>query len=204
MTRMKKVTLESMTEAQREAYQVILASRTPGQLTDQQAETYKDILGTTDQKFNLGGPFTAFLKSPSLATRAADIAKFLRFGTCLSPRQVELAIIITARFWTAQYEWYAHAKFAATAGVEDQIIQDIKENKRPEFANPDDDTVYEFCRELHVEHQVTDQTYQRGVELLGEQGVVELIGLIGFYTMVSMTLNTIKVSVPEGEELPPT
>jgi 4-carboxymuconolactone decarboxylase len=203
MTRIPNLALENLTSAQRKAFDIIVASRSPGTVTDAQAETYKNILGTTEQKFNLGGPFTAFLQSPEFAVRTTDMAKFLRFESSLSPRQVELAIIVTARFWTAQYEWYAHAKFAAMAGVEEEIIQAIKENRRPDFTRADDETIYTFCQQLHIDHQVSDKTYQDGIALLGEQGIVELIGLIGFYTMVSMTLNTIKVAVPAGEELPP-
>lgn len=203
MSRIEKKTPETLNQAQRAAYDRVIANRSPEHVTPAQKEAYKSILGTTDQKFNLGGPFSGLLSSPELAIQVSDLAKFMRFGTTLSPRWVELAIITTARFWTAQYEWYAHAGFARTAGVEDHIIQSIKANQRPDFADPNDATVYDACHELHHDHQMSDETYQRATDLLGEQGLIELIGVIGFYTLVSMTLNTIQVPVPEGEELPP-
>lgn len=203
MSRLAKLTPEALDDAQRRAYETILASRTPDQVTPAQAETYAEILGTTEQSFNLGGPFNAFLRSPDLASLVAKLGSFFRFETSLPPRWVELAILTTARFWTAQYEWYAHARFARTAGVEDHVINAIRGNRRPEFADQDDETVYEFCSQLHNSRQVTDQAYGAAIGLLGERGVVELTGLVGFYTMVSMTLNTDQVSAPEGEELPP-
>jgi 4-carboxymuconolactone decarboxylase len=203
MSRLAKLAPDTLDDAQRQAYELIVASRTPNQMTAAQAEAYAEILGTKEQTFNLGGPFNAFLRCPDLATLVAKMGSFFRFGTSLPPRWVELAILTTARFWTAQYEWYAHARFASAAGVEDHIIDAIRGNQRPEFEDKDDEAVYEFCSQLHKSRQVTDQAYDAVTELLGERGVVELTGLIGFYTMISINLNTDQVSVPEGEELPP-
>lgn len=203
MSRLERLIPEQLTNAQSDAYEKVIANRSPKSMTPTQAETYKEIIGTKDQKFNLGGPFNALLRSPDLATQVAGLGSFFRFGTSLPPRWVELAIITTARFWTAQYEWYAHARFAGTAGLEDTVIEAIKTNKRPNFPTQDDETIFDFCSQLHTSHQVSDQNYKSAVDLLGEQGVVELIGLIGFYTMVSMTLNTFQVPAPEGAQLPP-
>lgn len=203
MGRINSLSPDDMTADQTRAYETIIASRSPESVTSAQAETYGEILGTKDQKFNLGGPFSAVLRSPDFATRVADLGSFFRFGTSLPPRWVELAIITTARFWTAQYEWVAHARFARAAGLEDTIIEAIKTNRRPDFPAPDDGTIYEFCMQLHQTQQVSDSAYGAALDLLGENGVVELTGLIGFYTMISMTLNTFQVAVPEGTELPP-
>jgi len=203
MSRITKLTPETLSDAQRQAYETVIASRSPDRKTAAQTEAYAEILGSSDQKFNLGGPYNALLLSPDLASHVTKLGTFFRFGTSLPPRWVELAILTTARFWTAQYEWYAHARFARSAGIEEDIIASIRGNQRPEFSNRDDETVYEICTQLHISHEVSDSAYDAGVALLGGQGVVELVGLVGFYTMVSMVLNTAQVPVPPGEELPP-
>lgn len=148
------------------------------------------------------GPFPALLRSPELADRAAKLGEFLRYNTSLPPRLSEMAILITARAWTAQYEWFAHAPLAIKGGLSEEIVAAIAERRRPEGMQPDEAALYEFCTELHRDHRVSDATYGRALELFGERGIVEIIGLSGYYVMVAMTLNVAGVPLPEGTALP--
>src|SRR3546814_14524215 len=110
------------------------------------------------------------LRSPELAKRAAHLGEFLRFSTSLPPRLSELAILVTARAWTAQYEWYAHAKLALKGGLDATIVDAIAERRDPPFRNEDERIVYDFCHELHPTHGVSDATYERAEEAFGEIG----------------------------------
>ena len=148
------------------------------------------------------GPFPALLRSPQLAERAAALGEFLRFGTSLPPRLSEMAILITARAWTAQYEWFAHAQLARKGGLSDEIIDALAQRRRPEQMQADEAALYEFCTEMHTRHEVSDATYQKAVATFGEHGVVEIIGLSGYYVLVAMTLNVAQVPLPEGTEPP--
>jgi 4-carboxymuconolactone decarboxylase len=109
-----------------------------------------------------------------------------------------LAILITAREWTSQYEWYAHHSLAMKAGLSPQIAEDVAAGKRPSNMKEDEAAVYDFCIQLHRAKKVDDATFSRAKALFGEQGVVDLIGVSGYYTAVSMTLNVAKVPVPDG------
>lgn len=148
------------------------------------------------------GPFPALLRSPELAKRAAHLGEFLRFNTSLPPRLSELAILVTARAWTAQFEWYAHAKLALKGGLDPKIVDAIAERRDPPFEKDDERIVFTFCHELHATHGVSDETYERTKAAVGERGLVELIGLCGYYVMVAMTLNVAQVPLPEGEPIP--
>ncbi len=150
----------------------------------------------------LRGPFPAWLRSPTLADRAQKLGEFCRFNTSLEPRLSELAILVTARHWTAQYEWYAHAKIAREAGVADEIIEAIRNRETPEIADPDEALVYSLASEYYASHRVGAETYAQAVERLDEHGVVELVGVMGYYGLVAMTLNVFEMELPEGEPQP--
>jgi 4-carboxymuconolactone decarboxylase len=149
-----------------------------------------------------GGPFPALLRNPDLAGRVAHLGELLRFGTSLPPRLSEMAILITARAWTAQYEWFAHAPMARKGGLGEAVIEAIRMRRRPAAMPPDESALYDFCTELHAAHGVGDAAYAKAVELFGEPGVVELMAISGYYVMVSMVLNVAEVTLPEGEPLP--
>ncbi len=144
------------------------------------------------------GPFPAWIRSPELADRGQKLGEYVRFNTSFEPRLAELAIIICARYWTAQYEWYAHAQLARKGGLSDAIIDAIAARERPASMQEDEAAVYDFCTELHHEKMVGDASYQRALDLFGERGVVDLVGISGYYTLVSMTLNVFEVALPEG------
>lgn len=150
----------------------------------------------------LGGPFHSWLRSPDLANRAQALGEFCRFNTSFPPRLSELAILITARRTKAQFEWYAHAPIALKAGLSESIIEAIRRNETPHFTAADEQAVYDFVRALQHTSHVGDAAFQAVVNLFGEKGAVELVGISGYYTLVAYTLNTFEVSLPSGEPLP--
>jgi 4-carboxymuconolactone decarboxylase len=145
------------------------------------------------------GPFHPLLRSPELCARAQALGAYLRFDSALPPRLSELAILVTARFWSAQFEWHEHAKFAAKGGLSDAIIEAIRVGDDPTaLMQADEKAVHDFAIALHTHHAVDDATYAVATEQLGETGVTDLVGLLGYYTLISMVLNTFEVPVPGG------
>jgi 4-carboxymuconolactone decarboxylase len=126
----------------------------------------------------------------------------LRFHTSLPPRLSEFAILCTGQFWKAQYEWYAHAPIAARQGVKEATIRDLKAGRTPKSAPRDEMAIYAFIKELYATRRVTDATYARVHKILGDAGMVELAGILGYYVLISMTLNVFRMPLPEGEALP--
>lgn len=150
----------------------------------------------------IGGPFDVWLLNPEMATRNVGLGGMFRFRTSVDRRIVELAILVTGHFWKAQFEWYAHEPMARKAGLSEHIISAIKEGAVPDPMDSDEAAAYHLCMELHHTHQVSDESFQTAVEIFGEQGVAEIVNLIGYYTIVSMTLNTFDVDLPEGASKP--
>jgi 4-carboxymuconolactone decarboxylase len=146
-------------------------------------------------------PVHVWLRSPGLADSAHKLGAHVRFGTQFTPRQTEIAILMTARYWTAQFEWAAHVRLAREAGLPQEIIAAIAERRAPSFADPDEQLVYDFCRDYYDDHRVDDATYDRLVHRFGDQGIVDLAGLIGYYSFVSVTLNVFEVPTPPGATL---
>lgn len=150
----------------------------------------------------LSGPWHAILRSPAMLNPARSLSDYLRFNSSLPPRLSEFVILITAREWTAQYEWYAHHPLALRGGLRPEIAAALAEGRRPEGMAADEAAVYDFCIELHKNRSVSDATYARALEQVGEQGIIDMIGLSGWYTLVSMVLNTTRLPVPEGTPQP--
>lgn len=150
----------------------------------------------------IGGPFDVWLQNAELGKRIVGLGGTFRFGTSVDRRYVELVILMTGQFWQAQFEWYAHEPMAVKAGVPQSLIEAIKVGSKPEFESDEDRIVYELCTELHHNHQVSDSVFSKMVAVFGEQGVMELVNLAGYYTMVSMTLNTFRVPLPTGANYP--
>lgn len=150
----------------------------------------------------LRGPFESWLRSPGLADPAQQLGAHIRFGSALSRDLSELAIILAGRHWRAQYEFWAHARFAAEAGVSAEVIEAIRTGASPSFESDEARAVYQFVTELLDTGRVTDSTFAPALALFGEQGVVDLVGTVGYYSLVSMTLNVFEVTVPEGETPP--
>ena len=144
-------------------------------------------------------PLRAWLHSPEMGDRAQRLGEFLRYDTSLGPALSELAILVTARAWTAQYEWYAHKREALKAGIDPAVIDAIAARRPPVLPDPKAQVVYDYARTLHGQQRVPDALHAAAVAALGETGVVELVGLLGYYTLVAMTLNAFEIGVPEGE-----
>ena len=150
------------------------------------------------ERQNLGGPFNVLLRSPEMGDLAQQFGASMRFHSSIPPRLNEFAIILTARFWTAQYEWNAHRRAAAQAGLREDIIQAVSAGKRPAKMAPDEETVYTFCTEVLKTHQVSDATFQTTVKAFGERGVVDIMGVMGWYQFVSMMLNVDRYPLGAG------
>ena len=150
----------------------------------------------------LRGPFNALLRSPELADRFQKVGEYIRFQSSLPARLNELAILIVARKWAAQFEWYAHEPLAKNAGLSPSIIDDIHAGKRPARMQPDETIVYDFCTEMREQRRVSDATYTAAKKLLGEKGVVDLAALMGYYDLVSIILNLDRYPLAPGATLP--
>ena len=148
------------------------------------------------------GPLRAAIHNPELAERWSALGEILRFRTSLPKRLSELAILVTGRRWTSQVEWWVHARAAADAGLDAAIIAAIRKGAVPVFTDDKEALVYRFACALQQSGQVPPQIYGDAVSHFGVVGVVELTALIGYYTMVSMTLNAHEIPLPEGVEAP--
>lgn len=165
-------------------------------LTDAQKTAMTEFAAA--RKTGVSGPFWPLLRSPEVMNRARAMGDYLRFASVLPPRLSEFAILITARQWTQNYEWDAHAPLAAQGGLKPAIIAAIADGRRPEGMAEDEDTLYTICDELHRTQSVSDATYARAVKVFGEQGVVDIVGIQGYYTLLAMVLNTARTPVPQG------
>jgi 4-carboxymuconolactone decarboxylase len=150
------------------------------------------------ERRGLGGPFNVLLRSPEMGDLAQALGAQVRFHSSLPRRLNELAIIMTARHWTAQYEWYAHKRAALDAGLNPAIVDAIAAGQRPASMQPDEAAIYAFTDELLNTKQVSDQTFQTAVKTFGERGVVDLIGVTGYYGLVSALLNVDRYPLPAG------
>ena len=151
---------------------------------------------------SIEGPFNAWLRSPELADRLQKVGEYLRFNTSLDKRLNEMAIIMTAKVWGAQYEWYAHHPLALKAGLSPAIADAIAAGRKPANMKDDEAIVWEFTTQLHRNHNVDDATYKAAVAKFGEQGVMDLIAVNGYYDIVSMTLNVANVLPPADAKIP--
>ena len=156
------------------------------------------------ERASTGGPFNVFLRSPELGDIAQQLGARVRFHSSLPDRLKEMAILMIARDWTAQYEWYAHKRLALQAGLKPDFVDAIAAGKRPAAMAPDESALYTFVTELLDTRQVDDPTFRAAVAAFGERGVVDLIGLMGYYQLVSMALNVDRYPLPDGAraELP--
>ena len=144
----------------------------------------------------LSGPWAVILRSPEMINRARSLSDYLRFNSSLPPRLSEFVILITAREWTQQYEWNAHHPLAVKGGLNPEIAKAVADGRRPEKMADDEAALYDFCIELNRHRSVSDATYARALAKFGEQGLVDAIGLSGWYTLVAMVLNTARTPLP--------
>jgi 4-carboxymuconolactone decarboxylase len=178
------------------------------EVTDEQMNPLQKALrdainaGPRGVRKKLTGPFQIWLNAPELGHLAQALGAHVRFKTSLSPRLSETAILATGAFWKAHYEWHAHAPIAEKAGVKPQTIKEIQTGREPKSAAKDERVLIEFVRELYKTKRVSDRTYKRAHTLLGDAGMVELVGICGYYAMISMTLNVFRAQLPPDAPLP--
>ncbi len=166
------------------------------QLTEAQKKAMAEFEAA--RKAPISGPFVPLLRSPEVMSRARAMGDYLRFNSSLPPRLSEFAILITARRWSQNYEWDAHNRLALQAGLSPDIVKALIADKRPEKMAADEEALYNFCDELHKTQQVSDATYARAVAAFGENGVIDIVGIQGYYTLLAMVLNTARTPVPPG------
>ncbi len=172
----------------------------PEELTPAQRKVHDAIVA--GPRGRVVGPLRVWLMSPELAERAQELGAFCRYGTSLPPRLSELAILVTGAFWQAGFEWHAHAPIALAAGIAADAIEAIRLGRAPKFAREDEQAVYQFSRELWNKRRVSDAAYRRLAGLLGANTVVELVAILGYYGLISMTINAFEVPLPEGADQP--
>ena len=180
------------------------AGRLPPIPDSQQSPEQRQVAAALTQgpRGRLSGPFLALLRSPELCQRTQLLGEYLRFDSVVPQRLRELAILATARHWRQNYEWQAHAPIAERVGIARRLIEDLAAGRAPADLAPDESTVLAFCTELHRTHGVADELYAQARELLGEQGVVELCGLCGYYALLAMVLNVARTPAPDGADQP--
>ena len=169
----------------------------PDEMSEDQRQTYEESIAS--KRGRPPPPMMAWLNSPEMARHATRLGAILRFDTIFPAALSEIAILVTARHWTSHYEWYAHKRLALQGGMDPKIIEAIRDRRTPEFEDATSRMIYDVAKSLHEGHSVEKGLYDEAVKLLGERGVVEVIGLCGYYTLVSMTLNTFEFDLPEGE-----
>lgn len=166
------------------------------EMTPEQQCVHDDIAG--GPRGGVRGPFHALLYSPKLADAAQKLGQYVRYDCSIPAKLRELAILITARHWVAQYEWFAHETHARNAGLPDQVIEAIRQGERPAFTDAAEEEIYDFCTELYDNKRVSDETFAKVEARHGPVGAVELAGLLGHYNLIAITLNINETAVPGG------
>lgn len=169
----------------------------PERMDPEQRRVHDQII--SGRRGRIQGPLRAALHNPELAERWSALGELLRYRTTLPPRLSELAILVTGRACQSPFEWYAHCIEGRKAGIEPEIIEALLAQREPEGLAGDDALVVRFATELNHHNSVSDATYAAALERFGARTVVELTALVGYYTMVAMTLNTHEIPLPEGE-----
>jgi 4-carboxymuconolactone decarboxylase len=169
----------------------------PGEMNAEQKETYDESIA--GKRGAPPAPMMAWLNSPPMAKHATRLDEQLRFNTIFPAKLSEIAILVTARHWTSHYEWYAHKQLALEGGMDPKIIDDIRDRRTPQFDDPKARIVYDVSKSLHEGLGVAKSLYDEAVNVVGQRGIVEIIGLCGYYTLVSMTLNTFEFGLPDGQ-----
>jgi 4-carboxymuconolactone decarboxylase len=144
------------------------------------------------------GPLAVWLHRARFAGLAQALGAYCRYQTSLEPRLSELAILVTARVWGSEYEWFSHKPIGLKAGLSESVVEDVRCDRIPHFQQEDEAAVYVFARELQAERRVSDETYARAMNILGRDQVVDLVGLLGYYTLISMTINVFEIPLPDG------
>jgi 4-carboxymuconolactone decarboxylase len=170
--------------------------------SDQRALLDSIRSGPRGASTGIRGPFAMFLHAPAFGELAQQLGGYCRFKTGVPARLSEFAILVTAKMWRAQYEWYAHVPQAERAGVAKETIRDIHRGRMPKSAPKDERAIYDFIQELYKTRRVGDRNFKRVHSVLGDAAMVEFVGTLGYYVLISMILNVFRMSPPAGEPLP--
>jgi 4-carboxymuconolactone decarboxylase len=166
-------------------------------------KAWADMIAPSPRNAKFGSPpYRAYIRNPELAPRLSALSDYLRWNTTLPPRLSEFAILLTARQWTAQYEWFAHYPLALKAGLDPKILGNVAAGLRPENMREDEAALYDLVTALYRDKKVGDPVYKAAVDRFGERGVMDIIGIIGYYDLVSMTLITMQAGAP-NDSVPP-
>ena len=150
----------------------------------------------------LYGPFVPLIRSPELMDRSQRIGEYLRYKSAIGTKLTEFVIMIVARQWTQQVIWAIHEPIVLKAGVKPEIIKAIADGRRPVGMSEDEDILYNFCMELHTNKAISDVTYDRALKRFGEQGVIDTLGINGYYTLIAMVMNGTRTAVPDNKPAP--
>lgn len=171
-------------------------------MSEAQIKAARELASGPRGRMNPDGPNALLLRSPDLMSRTQKVGAYLRYSSSLPSRLNEFAILVTARQWNAQVEWLAHHPLALKAGLAPEVAADLARGLRPAGMKDDEAVIYQFCTELHETKAVSDATFKAVAEQFGERGVIDLIALTGYYTMLAMVLNVAQQPLPGGA-LPP-
>jgi 4-carboxymuconolactone decarboxylase len=188
----------SKVQAQTPRFKPLLES----EMSEAQRKAASEIAGGPRGRLNPDGPNALLLRSPELMSRNQKVGEYLRYQSSLPLRLNEFAILITARQWDAQIEWFVHHPLALKAGLAPAVAADLAQGKRPAGMQEDEAIVYQFCKELHETKRVSDPTFKAMLDKFGERGVIDLIGLTGYYTTLAMVLNVAQQPLPGGAPPP--
>src|SRR4051812_42447156 len=172
----------------------------PAKMSPEQKKVHDAVVAGPRGK--IVGPIKVWLANPGLAEHAQALGAYCRYNTSLPPRLSELAICITGAFWKANFEWFAHAPLAIKAGIDPAAVEAIRTGATPTLTKSDEQAVYDFSTELLKTRRVSNATFERAKKELGETSVIDLVGVIGYYGLVSVTLNAFEIPLPEGEKEP--
>jgi 4-carboxymuconolactone decarboxylase len=170
------------------------------ELNEQQKPFAEEILKVSS--IGITGPYNTMLRSPVMGERLFKLLDYVRFNTSVPRKLNEFAILIQARLWTSQVEWYAHYPLAIKAGLPEAVANDLKEGKRPATMQPDEAAAYDLCMELSTKHAVSDATFKQARAIFSEQQIIDLIAVSGTYITAAMLANTAEEGVPAGKTPP--
>lgn len=173
-----------------------LADITPDTLTPEQREAYDAI--ASGPRGKVEGPLRVWVNNPGLARPGQALGAYCRFGTALGPRLSELAVLIAGAHWRSGFEWHVHAPIGQKAGLDPVSLEAIRKGQTPELVREDEAILYLFCTELLRTRQVSDATYRRAEAQFGQTGLIDLVGIVGYYTLISLTINAFEVDIPGG------
>lgn len=187
MTRLSPLTSADLDDDQRQVWESLTATRGRG----------LELVGSDG---SLVGPFNAFVHAPKVGKRLSSLGALLRFRTSIDRRLSEVAICTVGAYWHSEFEFWAHVPMAIEHGVPEAVLAAMRGGRTPEFERDDERVVYDVTTQLLESHRVDPETFVAGKDVLGEKGMVELASTIGYYCLISMTLNLFEVGLPDGEE----